>query len=42
MNQSKFIDWEVHASMYDSEKNPKMGIVCINLPEIDGEWMLGF
>jgi hypothetical protein len=35
MNQSKFIDWEVHASMYDSEKNPKMGIVCINLPEID-------
>jgi hypothetical protein len=41
MNQSKFIDWEVHASMYDSEKNPKMGIVCINLPEIDDK-MLDF
>jgi hypothetical protein len=41
MNQSKFIDWEVHASMYDSEKNPKMGIVCINLPDY-GEWMLDF
>jgi hypothetical protein len=39
MNQSKFIDWEVHASMYDSEKNPQMGIVCINLPESD-TWML--
>jgi hypothetical protein len=35
MNQSKFIDWEVHASMYDSDKNPQMGIVCINLPGIN-------
>lgn len=28
----KFIDWELHAAMYDSEKNPKMGILVINLP----------
>lgn len=28
----KYIDWELHAAMYDSEKNPKMGIVVINLP----------
>lgn len=28
----KFIDWELHASMYDSEKNPKMGILVVNLP----------
>ena len=28
----KFIDWELHAAMYDTEKNPKMGIVVINLP----------
>jgi hypothetical protein len=27
--------------MYDSEKNPQMGIVCINLPEIDDK-MLDF
>lgn len=30
----KHIDWEIHASMYDSRKNPKMGIVVINLPTI--------
>ena len=29
----KFIDWELHAAMYDTEKNPKMGILVINLPE---------
>jgi hypothetical protein len=34
MNQSKFIDWEVHASMFDTLNNPKMGIVCINLPDV--------
>ena len=28
----KFIDWELHAAMYDSEKNPKTGILVINLP----------
>lgn len=28
----KFIDWEIHASMIDTTKNPKSGIVCINLP----------
>lgn len=28
----KHIDWEIHASMYDSDTNPKMGILVINLP----------
>lgn len=28
----KFIDWELHAAMYDTEKNPKMGILVVNLP----------
>ena len=30
----KHIDWEIHAAMYDSETNPKMGILVINLPSI--------
>ena len=30
----KHVDWEIHAAMYDTEKNPKMGIVVINLPTI--------
>ena len=30
----KHVDWEIHAAMYDSEFNPKMGIVVINLPSI--------
>ena len=30
----KHIDWEIHAAMFDSEKNPKMGILVINLPTI--------
>ena len=30
----KHIDWEIHAAMYDSEVNPQMGIIVINLPEI--------
>ena len=30
----KFIDWEIHAAMYDSDVNPKMGILIINLPSI--------
>ena len=29
----KYIDWEIHASMYDTEKNPKMGIIVVNLPK---------
>lgn len=31
----KHIDWEIHAAMYHSEKNPRMGIVVINLPTIN-------
>ena len=30
----KHIDWEIHAAMYNSEVNPQMGIVVINLPNI--------
>jgi hypothetical protein len=30
----KFVDWELHAAMYDTELNPKMGIIVINLPTI--------
>lgn len=30
----KFIDWELHAAMYDTDSNSKMGIVVINLPTI--------
>lgn len=30
----KHIDWEIHAAMYDSQKNPKMGILVIDLPSI--------
>lgn len=30
----KHIDWEIHAAMYDSEVNPQMGIIVINLPSI--------
>ena len=30
----KHIDWEIHAAMYDSSLNPKMGILVINLPSI--------
>ena len=31
----KHIDWEIHAAMYDSDSNPQMGIVVINLPTIN-------
>lgn len=31
----KHVDWELHAAMYDSEVNSKMGIIVINLPEIN-------
>lgn len=30
----KHIDWEIHAAMYDSDINPRMGILVINLPSI--------
>ena len=33
----KHIDWEIHAAMYDSDVNPKMGILVINLPSISGK-----
>lgn len=29
----KFIDWELHAAMYNTDKNPKMGILVVNLPK---------
>lgn len=28
----KHIDWEIHAAMFDTVDNPKMGILVINLP----------
>ena len=30
----KHIDWEIHAAMFDTSSNPKMGILVINLPSI--------
>lgn len=33
MRDSKFIDWEIQAAMTDTDLNPKMGILVINLPE---------
>lgn len=30
----KHIDWEIHAAMYNSDVNPQMGILVINLPYI--------
>lgn len=30
----KHIDWEIHAAMFDTVLNPKMGILVINLPSI--------
>ncbi|MCH5179980.1 MAG: TIR domain-containing protein [Erysipelotrichales bacterium] len=33
----KHIDWEIHAAMYDSPINHKMGILVINLPSIYGK-----
>jgi Fe-S cluster biosynthesis and repair protein YggX len=31
-SKRKFIDWELRAAMFDTEKNPKLGILVINLP----------
>ena len=33
-NRRKFIDWELHAAMIDTERNQRMGILVINLPTI--------
>ncbi len=33
----KHVDWEIHGAMFNTEKNPKMGILVINLPEIS-QW----
>ena len=30
----KHIDWELHAAMFDTQKNPKLGILVVNLPII--------
>lgn len=30
----KHIDWEIHAAMFNTNINPKMGIIVINLPSI--------
>ena len=30
----KHIDWELHAAMFNTDKNPKLGILVINLPTI--------
>jgi hypothetical protein len=32
----KHVDWEIHADMFDSPKNPQMGILVVNLPTIAG------
>lgn len=37
IKRRKHIDWEIHAAMYDSDVNPKMGILVINLPSISGK-----
>lgn len=31
----KHIDWELHAAMFNTQKNPQMGILVINLPTIN-------
>lgn len=33
MSESKFIDWEMQATMSDNINNSKMGLLCIFLPE---------
>lgn len=30
----KHIDWEIHTAMFDTSKNPKMGVLVINLPSV--------
>lgn len=36
----KFIDWELHATMYNSDKNPKGGVLVINLPDSENKRVL--
>lgn len=33
--ERKYIDWELHAAMFDTEENPKLGILVINLPSVN-------
>ena len=33
----KFIDWELHAAMYENKDRPKLGILVINLPSLEGK-----
>ena len=35
--ERKFIDWELQAAMFDSPKNPKLGIFVINLPTLNNQ-----
>lgn len=35
--ERKFIDWEIHAAMFDTNDNPKLGILVINLPTLNGQ-----
>ena len=37
----KHIDWEIHAAMFDTQLNPKMGILVINLPTIQQPFRAG-
>lgn len=35
--ERKFVDWELHAAMFNTNNNPKMGIIVVNLPSIFGK-----
>ncbi len=35
----KHIDWEINAAMFNTDLNPRLGIVVINLPSINGSWI---
>ena len=35
--ERKFIDWEIHAAMFNTEEKPKLGIIVINLPTLNGQ-----
>lgn len=35
--ERKYIDWELVSAMRDTKRNKKMGIVVINMPDIEGE-----
>ena len=34
----KYVDWEIHAAMFDTDNNPKLGILVITLPTIS-QWV---